>query len=79
MEQPKGFSIGFLKVVSHARTTKKKTSIKPSQGSLEASKSIQNKMGCEIYTSHRCLPITKGNAIATEANHVLGLPLIVST
>ena len=36
-------------------------------------------MGCEIYTSRRCKPIPKGDASATEANRVLGLPLIVST
>ena len=39
----------------------------------------QNIMGCEIYTSRRYKPISKGDAAATEANHILGLPLTVST
>ena len=67
-------------MASHAKTTEnKKKSIKPSQRSLEASKSLQNKMGCEIYTSHQCKPILKGDVATTEADHVLGLPQIVST
>ena len=31
------------------------------------------------FTSHRCKPIPKGDATVTEANQVIGLPLIVST
>ena len=58
---------------------KKKPSIKPSQRSLEASKLIQNKMRCEIYTSRWCKPISKSNVAVTEANHVLDLSIIVST
>ena len=60
-------------------TQRKKKSRKPSQGSLKASNSIKNTIGCEIYTSCRCKTIPKGDAAAIEANHVLGLPLTVFT
>ena len=36
-------------------------------------------MWCDIYNSGRCKPISKGDAAATKANLVLGLPLTVST
>ena len=57
----------------------RKTSIKPSKRSLEASKLVQNKMWFDIYTSSWCKPIPKGDVATNEANHVPGLPLIVST
>ena len=36
-------------------------------------------MWCEIYNLGQCKPISKGDATAAKANHVLGLPLTVST
>ena len=66
-------------MASHAKATQKKTSMKPSQRSLKASNSVQNKMGCKIYTSRCCKSISKGDAVVTETNYILGLPLTVST
>ena len=65
--------LGFLKVASHSKAAETlKYFNKPPQESIEASKSVQDKIGCEIYTSRQCKPIPKGDAIATEVNHVLG-------
>ena len=36
-------------------------------------------MRCEIYPSHQCELIPKGDVVAIEANHILGLPLTIST
>ena len=70
---------GVTHLMPKQRKTKKKNSINLSQRSLETSKLVQNKMGCEIYTSRQCKPIPMGGVAMTKANHILYLPLTVST
>ena len=69
-----------VEIVSKTTETKKKKFSKnPPKDPLRRQIRFKNKTGCEIYTSRQCKSIPKGNAVTTEANHVLGLPLIVST
>ena len=56
----------------------KKKIMKNFQGSLEESKSVQTKDDAGFIPLIGVNPNPKGNAPMTEANHVLGLPLIVS-
>ena len=68
-----------VEIVAKTTKTKKKFSKNPPKDPLRHQIRFKNKTGCEIYTSRQCKSISKGNAVTTEANHVLGLPLIVST
>ena len=76
-----GTTCWVLKVATVAKTTEttKKSPKTPPKDPLRHQSQLKNKTGCEIYTSRWCKPIPKGDATSTKANHVLSLPLTVST
>ena len=62
-----------------SRNFKKLSENKPTKNRLEASNSIQKQRGARFIPHVSIKIVLKGYKAATKANHVLGLPIIVST